>query len=96
MGKYSQKMMGKEVGPASVYAEPHTMTGKKIDSKAAQAAVSGAVDPNTLSAKDMRCGTPAPRVSTGDPGRNDVKTSGIQVRGGKAQTKGKMARGPMA
>jgi hypothetical protein len=26
----------------------------------------------------------------------DVKTSGIQVRGGKAQTKGKMARGPMA
>lgn len=26
----------------------------------------------------------------------DVKTSGIQVRGGKAQTKGRMARGPMA
>lgn len=26
----------------------------------------------------------------------DTKTSGIQVRGGKAQTKGKMARGPMA
>ena len=24
------------------------------------------------------------------------KTSGIKVRGGKAQTKGKMARGPMA
>jgi hypothetical protein len=30
--------------------------------------------------------------------RNDTgpKTSGIVVRGGKAQTKGKMARGPMA
>jgi hypothetical protein len=27
---------------------------------------------------------------------NEIKTSGIQVRGGKAQTKGKMARGPMA
>lgn len=27
---------------------------------------------------------------------NPVKTSGIKVRGGKAQTKGKMARGPMA
>ena len=27
---------------------------------------------------------------------NEVKTSGIQVRGGKAQTKGRMARGPMA
>ena len=25
-----------------------------------------------------------------------TKTSGVQVRGGKAQTKGKMARGPMA
>jgi hypothetical protein len=25
-----------------------------------------------------------------------MKTSGIVVRGGKAQTKGKMARGPMA
>ena len=27
---------------------------------------------------------------------NEIKTSGIQVRGGKAQTKGRMARGPMA
>jgi hypothetical protein len=27
---------------------------------------------------------------------NEVKTSGILVRGGKAQTKGRMARGPMA
>jgi hypothetical protein len=27
---------------------------------------------------------------------DEAKTSGIQVRGGKAQTKGKMARGPMA
>jgi len=26
----------------------------------------------------------------------ETKTSGIKVRGGKAQTKGKMARGPMA
>ena len=26
----------------------------------------------------------------------ETKTSGIVVRGGKAQTKGKMARGPMA
>lgn len=93
MGKFSQKMMGKEVGAASVYAEPHTMRGGKINP---QNAVSGSVDPNTLSAKDMRCGMPAPRVSSGDPGRDDVKTTGIVVRGGKAQTKGKMARGPMA
>jgi hypothetical protein len=93
MGKFSQKMMGKEVGSASVYAEPHTMRGGKINP---QKAVSGAVDPNTLAAKDIGCGMPAARVSSGDPGRDDVKTTGIQVRGGKAQTKGKMARGPMA
>lgn len=38
-------------------------------------------------------------VSVGNVHSNEypgVKTSGIQVRGGKAQTKGKMARGPMA
>jgi hypothetical protein len=29
MAKYSKKVMGKEVGQASVYAEPHTMTGKE-------------------------------------------------------------------
>ena len=28
--------------------------------------------------------------------KNEIKTSGIIVRGGKAQTKGRMARGPMA
>ena len=28
--------------------------------------------------------------------QNEVKTSGILVRGGKAQTKGRIARGPMA
>jgi hypothetical protein len=28
MAKFSQKMMGKEVGQAPVYAEPHTMDGK--------------------------------------------------------------------
>jgi hypothetical protein len=93
MGKFSQKMMGKEVGPASVYAKPHTMSGGKVN---LQKAVSGAVDPNTLAARDLNRLSAAPRVSSGDPGRDDVKTSGIVVRGGKAQTKGKMARGPMA
>ena len=38
-------------------------------------------------------------VPNGDGGgaypEKNVKTSGIVVRGGKAQTKGKMARGPM-
>lgn len=38
-------------------------------------------------------------MSVGNMSRDDYpapKTSGIKVRGGKAQTKGKMARGPMA
>jgi hypothetical protein len=33
MAKYSMKQGGKEVGPASVYAEPHTMQGKKSQPK---------------------------------------------------------------
>jgi hypothetical protein len=28
MAKFSQKMMGKEVGQAPVYAQPHTMQGE--------------------------------------------------------------------
>ena len=96
MAKYSDKMMGKEVGQASVYAEPHTMTGKKIDSKAAMSAVSGGVDPNTMKAGDITRLTPAMRVSTGNPARDDVKTSGIQTRGNGCATKGITARGPMA
>ncbi len=42
---------------------------------------------------------PMPRMVVGNIASGPtppVKTSGIQVRGGKAQTKGKMARGPMA
>lgn len=31
MAKYSMKMKGKEVGPAEVYAPPHTMSGKDVD-----------------------------------------------------------------
>jgi len=30
MAGYSMKKGGKEVGPASTYAEPHTMQGKKL------------------------------------------------------------------
>jgi len=30
MAKFSKKLMGKEVGQANVYAEPHTMTGKAV------------------------------------------------------------------
>ena len=30
MAKFSKKVMGKEVGQANIYAEPHTMTGKVV------------------------------------------------------------------
>ena len=96
MAKYSKKVMGKEVGSGSTYAEPHTMTGKKIDVKAAQMSVSRPPDPNTLAANKMTPKTVAGRVSAGDPARDDVKTDGIKIRGTGAATKGTMARGPMA
>jgi hypothetical protein len=96
MAKYSKKVMGKEVGSGAVYAEPHTMTGKKIDVQAAQMAVSRPPDPVTLKAGELRPGQPAGRVSMGNPDRDDVKTTGIKIRGTGAATKGTMARGPMA
>jgi hypothetical protein len=89
MATFSKKMMGKEVGSASTYAKPHTMDGKPL--KAAKV-----VDPNTLSAKSVNPYTPAMRVSAGDPGADDVKTSGIKMRGTGCATKGLMSRGPMA
>jgi hypothetical protein len=39
---------------------------------------------------------PAKRVSAGNPARDDVKKTGIKIRGTGAATKGVMARGPMA
>jgi hypothetical protein len=89
MAKFSQKLMGKEVGPASVYAAPHTMDGKPL--KATKK-----TDPNTMSAKQVSPRTLAMRVSAGDPAADDVKTTGIKIRGTGAATKGVMARGPMA
>ena len=73
--------------PASAYAKPHTMTGKSVTIKNNPGSGKDMTD---LSNRVMSVGN----VSTSM--NNEIKTSGIQVRGGKAQTKGKMARGPMA
>jgi len=97
MAKFSKKVMGKEVGSASVYAKPHTMKGDAMNAKQAMLSVSRKPDPNTLKAGDMNPGgQPSPRVSAGDPGRDDVKKTGIKMRGTGAATKGVMSRGPMA
>jgi hypothetical protein len=93
MAKFSNKVMGKEVGQASVYAEPHTMDGKPMN---ASKSIQVKKDPNTLSADQVSPRTVAMRVSAGNPGVDDVKTTGIQTRGNGAATKGRMARGPMA
>jgi hypothetical protein len=87
MAKFSHKMMGKEVGAASVYAKPHTMSGKAV--KLSSNPGSGP-DHSKADTVNMSAGNIYKRDDA------DPKTSGIVVRGGKAQTKGKMARGPMA
>ena len=88
MAKFSKKLMGKEVGQAAVYAKPHSMSGGPMVTKKME-------DPNKLVADKMTKKTATPRVSMGDPAREDVKTDGIKIRGTGAATKGVMARGPM-
>lgn len=91
MAKFSKKVMGKEVGDASVYAEPHTMDGKAMKPNNAKV-----VDPNTLVATSVNPSTPAMRVSAGDPANTNVKTTGMKQRGSGCATKGFTSRGPMA
>ena len=88
MATFSKKMMGKEVGDASVYATPHTMTGKEV-----KASTNPGKEPNRskLDAYDVSIG-----AISKSAGEEPTKTSGIKVRGTGAATKGLMARGPMA
>jgi hypothetical protein len=85
--------MAKENKPASVYAKPHTMSGKAVRIQNAQEYVT---DPNSMPAVESTPGgMPARRVSMGNPARMDVDKPGIKIRGTGAATKGVMARGPM-
>ena len=93
MATFSKKVMGKEVGEAKVYAKPHDRKGKIVDHKEPSTTKR---DPNTLSANEVTPKTGSMRVSAGNPNRDDVKTTGIKIRGTGAATKGVMARGPMA
>ena len=87
MAKFSKKVMGKEVGDASVYAQPHTGAEAGVDIKN-----SGYQGGNRFTANDVN-------MSVGNISRDpykEPKTSGIKIRGTGAATKGVMARGPMA
>jgi len=88
MANFSKKKMGKEIGDASVYAQPHTMAGKAFvisenPGKTPNRSMSSSLD-----------------VSVGNisksAGNEPTKTDGIKIRGTGAATKGLMARGPMA
>ena len=88
MAKQSMKMMGKEVGPASLYAKPHTMSGKTVRVEA-----NPGKEPNRSKLDTMDVSVGAASKSAGD---EKVKTSGIKMRGTGCATKGTMSRGPMA
>ena len=85
---YSMKKGGKEVGQASVYAEPHTMDGKrmKIPSVPGKEPSSSKLDTIDASVGNI----------SKSAGNEPVKTTGIKMRGAGCATKGVMSRGPMA
>jgi hypothetical protein len=85
---YSMKKGGKEVGQASVYAKPHTMDGKamKISSTPGK-------EPNRSKMDTLDISVGGISKSAGD---EQVKTTGIKMRGAGCATKGVMSRGPMA
>lgn len=73
--------------PAESYAAPHEMSGKKVD----------IADDVGLELKMPTRKNWTPLNGGVSIGHNDeVKTSGIKMRGTGAQTKGTMSRGPMA
>jgi hypothetical protein len=87
MAKFSQKVMGKEVGQGAVYAAPHGMKGKATSIQADSKYTTGA---DALNKANISVGG----ISKGNT--SEPKTSGIKMRGAGAATKGTMCRGPMA
>ena len=84
---FSKKIMGKEVGDASVYAEPHHATGKKftISDNPGKEANSSKLDTMDVSLGQF----------SKSAGNEPVKTDGIKMRGAGCAIKGFMSRGPM-
>jgi len=87
------KKGGKEIGSAAVYAQPHTMDGKKMTKAPQEFGTNPGFPPNRSKADtyDVSIGNISKSA-----GNEPTKTSGIKIRGTGAATKGVMARGPMA
>lgn len=87
MAKYSKKLMGKEVGSAEVYAEPHTMAGKKTSVMA---------DSQTKPGKDAinKMNMSVGGYSKGDYAPENPYGVGV-MRGYGAATKGRKISGKM-
>ena len=75
--------------PAEVYAKPHGLAAKPAPEAKGEPLQRG----NQMKAYDMNNNTPVPRVSMGL--NEEVKSSGIKIRGTGAATKGVKARGPL-
>jgi hypothetical protein len=87
MAKYSMKVKGKEIGPAEIYAEPHTMDGKKMTTaKDAVTKPGNGMDKVNMSVGGYTKGCFDPINKHGE----------MKIRGTGAATKGTKARGPMA
>jgi len=93
MATFSKKMMGKEVGSAEVYAQPHDMSGKKMTQAPVEFGTNPGYPPNKskLENADVSLGQ-----FSKSAGNEPIKTDGIKMRGAGAATKGVMCRGPMA
>ena len=88
MANFSMKQGGKEVGPAEVYAPPHTMDGKAgVDLGNNGYGASKRIKPEDLA---MSVGEFRSKPYA------EPKTTGIKMRGTGCATKGTMSRGPMA
>ena len=90
---YSMKRDGKEIGSAAVYAQPHTMDGKKMTKAPQEFGTNPGFPPNRSKMNDLDVSVGTYSKSAGD---EPIKTTGIKMRGTGCATKGVMSRGPMA
>ena len=87
MAKYTMKVKGKEIGPAEVYAPPHTMSGKDTNVQTYSRYETGAqyVDSLNMSVGGISKGNYAP-----------INPYGVgEMRGYGAATKGRKISGKM-